>query len=174
VRRVVTGLDDVGRSVIVSDTDVAPVRTRLLPGAEWQLLWSDDAPALGSAPPVGTPAYFPPPGGVRFGTFTLPPGDAAPPVGDDLAAARAEMDTVLPGLRETLMTDSSGRHATASVDLELVLAGEVTLELPDGQVARLRAGDAVVQNGAVHRWVNTGDVPAVIALVMLGVRAADR
>jgi hypothetical protein len=169
VRRLVTGLDPAGRSVVVSDAEVAPVRTRLMPGAEWHLLWADDAPALGTAPPEGTPAYFPPPGGVRFGTFTLPPAATATTGVPDRAAAEAEMDAALPGLRSTIEGDPSGRHATASVDFELVLSGAVTLELPDGSTTRLHPGDTVVQNGAVHRWVNDGDVPAVIALVMLGV-----
>ncbi|MGY1601725.1 hypothetical protein [Geodermatophilus sp. SYSU D00815] len=164
VRRVVTGLTDDGRSVVVSDEDVPPVRTRAAPGAEWHLLWADDAPVLGRGG-AGT-AYFPPPGGVRFGTFALPPGGSAETPDD--GAARAEMDALLPGLRATLTADPSGMHATASIDLEVVLAGEVVLELPDGPATRLTAGDTVVQNGAVHRWVNRGTVPAVIALVMVG------
>ena len=174
MRRVVTGLDAAGRSVVVSDADEPPVRTPLMPGAEWQQLWEDDAPRLGASPTAGPTAYFPPPGGVRFGTFTLPPAssaaspDAAAPADPDGAEAEADMDALLPGLRATLTGTPSGRHATATVDFEVVLSGEVTLELPDGSRMHLRAGDTVVQNGALHRWVNTGDVPAVIGLVMLG------
>ena len=181
MRRVVTGLDAAGRSVVVSDTDVPPVRARLLPGAEWQLLWEDDVPQLGTTPSAARRSYFPPPGGVRFGTFTVPPDSSATspdasPVADP-SGAEAEMDALLPGLRATIAGTPSGRHATATVDFELVLSGEVTLELPDGSLTHLRAGDTVVQNGAVHRWVNTGDRPAVIGLVMLGLaprRAAAR
>jgi quercetin dioxygenase-like cupin family protein len=51
------------------------------------------------------------------------------------------------------------------------LSGEVILELDDGAKVTLRAGDTYVQNGTRHRWSNTGAVPAVIAVVLIG---ADR
>jgi quercetin dioxygenase-like cupin family protein len=47
-----------------------------------------------------------------------------------------------------------------------VLSGEATLELDDGAKVVLRTGDTV-QNRA-HRWSNTGLVPAVVAVVLLG------
>jgi mannose-6-phosphate isomerase-like protein (cupin superfamily) len=50
----------------------------------------------------------------------------------------------------------------------VVLSGEATLEFDDGAKATLGAGDTYVQNGTRHRWSNTGDVPAVLAVVLVG------
>ena len=44
VRRVVTGHDPSGKSVFVSDDEVAPIETMLMPGFENHLLWGGDEP----------------------------------------------------------------------------------------------------------------------------------
>jgi mannose-6-phosphate isomerase-like protein (cupin superfamily) len=54
------------------------------------------------------------------------------------------------------------------VDFEVVLSGEVILELDDGATVTLTPGDTVVQNGTRHRWRNPGAVPAVIAVFLCG------
>ena len=41
-------------------------------------------------------------------------------------------------------------YPTDSVDYVIVLTGEVWLELDDGQLTQLRAGDTVLQNGTRH------------------------
>jgi hypothetical protein len=45
---------------------------------------------------------------------------------------------------------NSGMHTTNSVDVDIVLAGEVVLELGDDVAAVLRTGDMVVRNGTRH------------------------
>ena len=42
VRRVVTGLDEQGRSVVISDSAVSPLTARAVPGYSWHRLWSLD------------------------------------------------------------------------------------------------------------------------------------
>ena len=59
-------------------------------------------------------------------------------------------------------------HTTDSVDYVLVLDGEAWLELDDGQVSHLRAGDVVVQNGTRHAWRNLGTEPVTLAVVQVG------
>jgi len=59
-------------------------------------------------------------------------------------------------------------HTTDTIDFEVVLSGEVVLELDDGVEKVLRVGDTVVQNGTRHRWSNRGSVPAVLAVILLG------
>jgi len=171
VRRVVTGHDDSGRAVVVSDELVAPVTLGLLPGSEFHQLWgSDEAPSFpgdGSRPVA--PAYFPPLGGTRFGFFTIPPdGGAGAPADLDVEAALAEFAEKLPGMAEHLETDDPGMHTTATVDYGVVLSGEVTLELDDGATVTLRPGDTYIQNGTRHRWSNAGQVPAVLAVTLVG------
>jgi mannose-6-phosphate isomerase-like protein (cupin superfamily) len=170
-RRVVTGHDIAGKAIFVSDEMVEPVTLALLPGSEFHQLWgSDETPSFpddGSRPE--TARYFPRVGGVRFGFFTIPPdgGQGAPP-DLDLAAALAEFDVKLPGMAEYLEVDEPGMHTTATVDFGVVLSGTATLELDDGAKVALAAGDTYVQNGTRHRWSNTGTVPAVLAVALVG------
>lgn len=51
---------------------------------------------------------------------------------------------------------------TRSLDLCLVLEGEITLVL-DTEEVQLRAGDSVVQRGTNHAWSNRSNRPCVIA-----------
>lgn len=58
-------------------------------------------------------------------------------------------------------------HRTQTIDYDVVLQGEIDLELEDGQVVHLKAGDVVVMRGCTHTWMNTGSSPAVTAFVLL-------
>ena len=170
VRRVVTGHDADGKAVFVSDEEVEPVTVTLRPDREYHRLWGADQ--LPTFPDDGSPPaqhnYFPPLGGFRFGLFTVLPGTVPAPSGFDREAALAEMDQKLPGFLPHLEADNPGMHTTDTVDFEVVLSGEVILELDDGAEKVLRPGDAVIQNGTRHRWGNRGTEPAVLALVLIG------
>ena len=170
VRRVVTGHDAAGKAVFASDEEVAPLTMDLLPGAEFHRLWGgDEAPSFpdDGAPPA-QPAYFPPVGGYRFGLFTLPPAGTQLPADLDLAAAMAELEAKLPGMAAHMETDDPGMHTTDTIDFEVVLSGQVVLELDDGAERVLEPGDTVVQNGTRHRWSNAGTEPAVLAVFICG------
>jgi len=173
VRRVVTGHRG-GTSVFASDGPVAPLTMSMLPGSEFYRLWGGDAaptfPDDGAAPPQTT--YFPSVGGYRFGIFTLPPAGTRPPDDLDPVAGAADVEAKLPGLLAHMEPDDPGMHTTDTIDFEVILSGEVTLELDDGAQTRLRAGDTVVQNGTRHRWGNPGTVPAVIAVFIVGAHRA--
>jgi mannose-6-phosphate isomerase-like protein (cupin superfamily) len=175
VRRVVTGHDATGRAVFVSDEQVAPVTLALLPGSEFHQIWGgDDTPSFpdDGARPAG-PQYLPPVGGFRFGFFTIPPdGGAGIPEGLDITAALAEFGEKLPGLAEHLEPADPGMHTTATVDYGVVLSGDATLELHDGAKVVLHAGDCYIQNGTRHRWSNSGDIPAVLAVAIVGAEHA--
>jgi uncharacterized cupin superfamily protein len=101
--------------------------------------------------------------------FSVPPGhrvDTEPPA--DLEAAFAEFEATLPGLASYMEPDAPGMHTTDTIDFEVVLDGEVWLELDDGVEVHLRAGDTVVQNGTRHAWRNRSDRPARMAFVLIG------
>jgi mannose-6-phosphate isomerase-like protein (cupin superfamily) len=181
VRRVVTGHDEQGRAVFASDTHVDAITASLAPGAEFHRLWGGDAPPVfpdsGMMPSYKT--YFPPIGGFRFWFFSLPPRrersddeGAGHPELDTSQAALAEFEEKLPGLGQYLEPDAPGMHTTPTIDFEVVLSGEIVLELDDGASVTLRTGDTVVQNGTRHRWRNDGDVPAVIAVFICGAHHA--
>jgi quercetin dioxygenase-like cupin family protein len=59
-------------------------------------------------------------------------------------------------------------HTTPTIDCEIILSGNVVLELDDGASVLLSPGDTVVQNGTRHRWINPGDAPAILALFSVG------
>jgi hypothetical protein len=171
VRRVVTGHDASGKSVFVSDELVEPVTLDLMPGAEWHQLWGADEPPRfpGAGAQPKAPTYFPPVGGYRFAMFTLPAaGQAELPDDLDLAAAVAEIEAKLPGMAEYLEHDNPGMHTTATIDFEIVLDGEMILELDDGAEVALQRGDTVVQNGTRHRWTNRGASPARLGVFICG------
>lgn len=170
VRRVVTGHDAAGKAVFVSDDEVAPYAPPFSPGNEFHQLWGFDAtprfPDDGTRPAPST--YFPGVGGFRFNFFAIPPDGEQVPDGLDLAEAFADMEANLPGLAGHMERDEPGMHTTATLDVEVVLAGTPVLELDDGAKVTLQPGDTVVQNGTRHRWSNPGAVPAVMAVVLVG------
>jgi mannose-6-phosphate isomerase-like protein (cupin superfamily) len=170
-RRVVTGHGADGAAVFVSDEVVAPVSLALLSGMDFHLLWGSDTtahfPDDGSKPEARR--YFPPLEGSRFVFFSIPPtGGPGIPPDLDIGAALEELEENLPGLAEYTEPENPGMHTTATIDYGVVLSGHATLELDDGATVTLHPGDTYVQNGTRHRWSNDGDVPAVIAVVLIG------
>ncbi|WP_279580779.1 cupin domain-containing protein [Fodinicola feengrottensis] len=102
---------------------------------------------------------------------TIPPGELVPPTNVDTAAALAELERQMPGAMAAMEPDAPGMHTTDSLDYVLIVSGEVTLELDDGERTVLRAGDVVVQNGTRHAWRNHGTETCMIVGVAIG---ADR
>jgi mannose-6-phosphate isomerase-like protein (cupin superfamily) len=175
IRCVVTGQTN-GKSVVVADKEVDPITVSLLPGAEFHRLWGSNTPPTlptdGEAP--DQTGYFPPPEGYRFGFWSIAPDSEAAFAEVDLEAAIAEVDEKLPGLIAAMEPDHPGMHTTDTVDLDLVISGEVWLELDDGEEVLLRAGDCVIQNGTRHAWHNRSSETTALFTVLLGaVRASS-
>jgi quercetin dioxygenase-like cupin family protein len=61
----------------------------------------------------------------------------------------------------------AGWHTTATIDVDIVLSGELELALPDQEPVVLGPGEAVVQRGTHHRWRPVGDEPVEWAALML-------
>ncbi|MGE0214143.1 cupin domain-containing protein [Mycolicibacterium sp.] len=166
-----TGHDESGKSVVVSDDTVAPQVPMLLAGSEFHLLWGADEPPRfpGEGSQPRWHSYFPPVGGFRFSFVTLPPGTAAADEQQlDLAEALADAEAKLPGLLAHMDPDAPGMHTTDTVDVGVVLQGTLILELDDGAEVTLHPGDTYVQNGTRHRWRNPGDTPARFAVFISG------
>lgn len=64
-------------------------------------------------------------------------------------------------------------HRTDSIDYAVVIAGAIDMELDDGVVVTLKAGDVLVQRGTIHNWVNRGTEACVIAFVLISAKAAN-
>ena len=173
VRRVVIATDSSGRSVVSSD-DASPRAHEFVntPGFGQALVWTTaprpTLPFDGADPTPSASSLVPDPGATSFIVLTFPPDTVYADSGFDGAAAAAEAAEHSPGIAETLEPDSPGMHTTPTVDYNVVLDGEVWLELSDGAEVKLVAGDVVVQHGARHAWRNKSDRPATIAAILIG------
>jgi hypothetical protein len=173
IRRVVTGHDRNGKAVVV--VDGPPPRGHDYvhhPGFVETLVWATDAvpaaPPDRTDPTASVTSFVPPPGGTRFIVLTLPPDSIVISDAFDGAAAGAEHLQHSPGIAERMEPDSPGMHTTPTMDYVVVLAGEVWLELDDGEAVQLRPTDVVIQNGTRHAWRNRTDKPATIAAILVG------
>ncbi|MFF4259847.1 phosphotransferase [Streptomyces sp. NPDC001663] len=171
MRRVVTGHDESGRSVVVSDGPVPRSREfTSLPGFVSRLPWATEPGApvspTGDDPTPEVTSLLPAPGGTRFIVLTLPPDSAMADPAFDPAAFGREQHADSPGLADLMEPD--GMHTTPTVDYGIVLAGVAVLELDDGHCTPLSAGDIVIQNGTRHGWRNRGDGPVTLAFVLIG------
>jgi quercetin dioxygenase-like cupin family protein len=138
-RRIVTGHDSDGRSIVLSDG--APPITHDVEGATFHEVWRTFAAPTPITPDEPEPTER----GLQVG-----PGAG----GTVIRVIDFEPGTVSP------------MHRTESVDYGLVLAGEMTLLLTDSETP-LRAGDVVVQRGTDHAWANRSGGVATIAFVLV-------
>jgi quercetin dioxygenase-like cupin family protein len=176
IRRVVTGHDPEGKSVVISD-GIAP-RTHdfeHIPGFSNTVLWATsslDAP--GDVPTDLTPtmaSLLPVTGGSAMFIVQFPPQSVLASI--DPKAAHEEQARELPGLVESFDPNRPGFHASQSIDYVIILKGELYLELESGPEVLLRAGDVVIQNGTWHAWHNRSDEVAVSAAMSVGTRNAS-
>ncbi len=155
MRRIVTGRNHDDKSVFVADEDVdhelAPSGGRVV------RIWGDDETA--ALPTDGTPptfdSLFPPAGGYRVLFSTLIPGARRPK--DMPADAHAQFED-----------GDTGMHTSATVDVCLVIDGEVYIELDDGAEKLLSPGDVLIQNGTRHAWHNRSDRECTVMITMIG------
>ncbi len=64
-----------------------------------------------------------------------------------------------------------GWHATPTIDVDLVLSGQLELALPDVGPVVVGPRSAVVQRGTTHKWRAVGDAPVRYVAIMLSVAA---
>jgi mannose-6-phosphate isomerase-like protein (cupin superfamily) len=99
---------------------------------------------------------------------TFPPDAGFMSPSFDPAAADAEQRIHVPGLAERFEAEAPGMHTTDTVDYDIVLDGEIWLELDDGAEVHLEQGDVVVQCGTLHAWRNKGSTTATMCFVLIG------
>jgi quercetin dioxygenase-like cupin family protein len=66
----------------------------------------------------------------------------------------------------------AGWHSTPTIDLDLVVSGQLELSLPAVAPVVLGPAAAVVQRGTVHKWRAVGDEPVRYAAIMLALSPA--
>ena len=145
-RRVVTGNNATGRSYVVSDEIVDEVIV-------WDTAGRSDPFGGGPVPrqPTSIPVLEPPRGGTKCFRVTMPPWKIAKPM---LAS------NPVAGM------DSEGFHRTETIDYVMMIDGEITCLLDEGEVT-LRAGDLLIQRNTNHAWQVRADQPANYWAVMV-------
>lgn len=152
IRRVVTGHDPAGRSVVLADAPAirhGPIGTH---GMVVHDIWETEAlPATLEADepdPVDIPLHFGiPKTGIRVRIADMPPSEEG---------------------GEPFM------HRTEAIDYVFVLEGEITMLMEgDAEPVILRKGDSLVQRGALHAWVNRSGAPCRILFVIAAARLSE-
>jgi hypothetical protein len=178
IHRVVTGHNARGRAVVTSEGPLPTVvEIAAIPGTVFHEVWSTlQSPAIvdNGPDPTLAPLVLPPPqGGTRIRFVDIPPDtpeflargaermhDAFSQIGDAAAS------TVRANSPHPLM------HRTESVDYGVVMEGELTLVLDEGEV-QLRPGSVVVQRGTNHAWANRSGAPCRMLFVLVDGRFGD-
>lgn len=162
-RRVLSGLDQSGRSVIVADglTTTRAVRPN---GAVVQEIWRQDSlPARARDDGTRGPdlQIAPPPHGVVVRLYTCPPDRDM-----DMASYTALAESIYGKGNAGGTSGIPGMHRTQTLDVITVVAGEIYAVFEDGETL-LRVGDSLVVPGTMHAWSNRSDRPAIIISTVL-------
>jgi hypothetical protein len=150
-RRVVTGHDAQGKSIVLSDGAVPHVLTRgtMVDFAEIWATAASPAPITADEPEPTDDRLLvsPAPGGVKFRINDFEPGHV-----------------------KSLKPRADGRHPmmhrTKTIDFGIVLEGEIHLILDDSEVL-LREHDVVIQRGTDHAWENRTDRRCRVAFILI-------
>jgi hypothetical protein len=168
MRRVVTGHDPHGKSVIIMDGPSPHVlEVDAMPGLALINLWvTDRAPAAnaGSADAAARPVVLEPPDrGTIFRVVDFPP-DRNLAGGIDRAKTFADMGAA--HAMDKSAARHPGMHKTNTVDYALVLDGEIWALMDEGETL-LKAGDCLVQRGTNHAWSNRTDKSCRVAFILI-------
>jgi Cupin domain len=175
-KRALTGRDAAGKSVFKSfDVTSKVVEIDSSPGLTfYELYMTEGVPQLTGLEPdpmlEGTKA-FPGPGGTMFRLISYPPKRPEgykPPPGVTYETGLKELSEKVPGMGDVFDRSAPGMHTSDTIDYGVVVRGEMTLELDDGQKIHLRQGDCIVQNGTKHRWRNPLSEPCLMAFISIG------
>ena len=154
-RRVVTGHDDEGHAVFVSDGAAPHTVTTSAGYGVSDLLWLNGPATTADDGEERAGAFDlePPPGGLSVRIIRIPPAPDDAPEGERWIRVEGD-DPARPGM-----------HTTDTLDFIAVLDGEIVLGLDDAE-HRLTPGDVVIQRATAHRWRVAGDTPCTYAAIM--------
>jgi mannose-6-phosphate isomerase-like protein (cupin superfamily) len=177
-RRIVTGHNAQGQSIILSDTTsphIMPIMDQ--PNFAVTDFWKTaETPADNGAGTAQDPCRVPvqvapPSGGSVFRVVQFPPDK-------DWAAKAAAMGGSV-AIDETAKAAHAGgpvRHAhmhrTRSLDYAIVLSGEIWAVMDEGET-KLAAGDVLIQRGTNHAWANRSNAPCLVAFVLIDALPLD-
>ena len=164
MKRIVTGHRN-GKSVILDEREIQPQEMGIGSG-ELAFLWQpaevipsipvDESECTKELTPI-----VPGPGQAFLGYNWLYPDTEA-----FRKAADKGMD--LEATWRQVFRDDYGMHTTPTVDYDIIISGELWMELDDGVEVHLTPGDCVIQNSTRHAWRNRGSEPCFMVSIMVG------
>jgi len=173
VRRVVTGHNLAGHAIIQSDGQ--PERTMVLPhnGPTFYEIWNTrETPAridrAGGEPHEERVTLAPPAHGTRIRVLDFPPETGS--AQNATAAQARELFAMIGAAGASTNATGTARHThmhrTETIDYGIVLEGEITLLVDEGETT-VRAGDIVVQRGTNHGWTNRSGKNCRVAFILI-------
>lgn len=162
IRRVVTGVNEKGEAVFTGDEPAPFTKESEILGG-----WAVDIWEMASIPPelsddgaLTTGGGFPKEGSLVFRMVKMPAEST-------LRANPEEAEEYMGGPVD-LDSEEYGMHRSDTVDLIIILSGEVWAVMGNGDETLLKPGDTLIQRGTVHTWRNRGKEPCVMAAVLVG------
>lgn len=163
LRRIITGHDQNGRSVVLADKPSFDLGTL-------HSMWvTDGAPASyaqedaieGRRVKLEPPAY-----GSHFLFFRVEPDDPALDAAEIEEQVARGFEAIGASHCRPDVSRSPHMHETGTIDYIIVLEGEVTLLLDEDEID-LKPFDVVIQRGTNHAWVSKGGQRALLAAVLV-------
>ena len=170
LRRIVTDNGADGRSRILIDGEAA----KLLAVEEAGLaeIWTADLDCEGLLD--GTDKLSecdvrlePTPGAVKIRWFTVAPEDPAKTSEEKEMAAAMAFAAVGASEARVDVARHVMMHKTQTLDVIILIKGEVDILLDEGAPTSLKPGDVVIQRATNHAWVNHGDETALLVAVLM-------
>ena len=168
MRRIVTGHNEDGRSIITIDGP--PARSIGEDVGGLFELWNTDGNIIDTKDNLDRAdqdiILSPPTGGTKFRYFQINPTPEGIPMEIMQEIAADAFEKIRAGHHRVDTSKHPAMHKTETIDYIILLKGDVTLILDEDEVT-LKPHDVVVQRGTNHAWVNNGDEPALLIAVLI-------
>lgn len=167
LRRVVTGTNEEGRSMILIDGPPAEAH----PVASLHEIWTDMASGpmertAGEDLGKGEVRLTPPPGGVKIRWFIVRPRPEG--ISDEAfrSFVKGAFADIGAGDHQPDTTRHAAMHLTPSLDAIILIRGRVRLILDEEETV-IEPGNVVIQRATNHAWMVEGDEPALFVAVLI-------
>ena len=168
MRRVITGHDNEGKSIVVLDGPPACSIGEDVGGLFE--LWNTDGNPINTKDSIDRAdseiILSPPRNGSKFRYFQINPTPEGVPM-DVMQDMAAEAFKKIGASHHRVDTAKHpAMHKTDTIDYIILLKGDVTLIL-DQEEVDIKPHDVVVQRGTNHAWVNNGNEPALLIAILI-------
>jgi mannose-6-phosphate isomerase-like protein (cupin superfamily) len=168
MRRVITGHDNDGKSIVVLDGPPACSIGEDVGGLFE--LWNTDGNPINTKDRIDRAdseiILSPPRNGSKFRYFQINPTPEGVPM-DVMQDMAAEAFKKIGASHHRVDTAKHpAMHKTDTIDYIILLKGNVTLIL-DHEEVDIKPHDVVVQRGTNHAWVNNGNEPALLIAILI-------